>query len=39
MTEFCLFSQDSVRLETTPTNGIRKSYIYKVCAVGAKIPL
>ena len=36
MTEFCLFSQDSVRLETVkkhpsknPTSGVRKSYNYQ----------
>ena len=26
MTKFHLFSQDSVRLETSPTGGVRKSY-------------
>ena len=26
MTKFHLFSQDSVRLETAPTGGVRKSY-------------
>ena len=30
MTKFHLFSQDSVRLETAPTGGVRKSYIYDV---------
>ena len=29
MTKFHLFSQDSVRLETAPTGGVRKSY-YKM---------
>ena len=27
MTKFHLFSQDSVRLETAPTAGVRKSYL------------
>ena len=27
MTKFHLFSQDSVRLETAPTGGVRKSYL------------
>ena len=29
MTKFHLFSRDSVRLETAPTGGVRKSYIRK----------
>ena len=29
MTKFHLFSQDSVRLETAPTGGVRKSYCYR----------
>ena len=28
MTKFHLFSLDSVRLETAPTGGVRKSYIF-----------
>ena len=28
MTQFHLFLQDSVRLETAPTGGVRKSYNY-----------
>ena len=30
MTKFHLFSQDSVRLETAPTGGVRKPYIYRL---------
>ena len=30
MTKFHLFSQDSVRLETAPTGGVRKSYNRKI---------
>ena len=32
MTKFHLFSQDSVRLETAPTGGVRKSYINRTYA-------
>ena len=36
MTKFHLFSQDSVRLETAPTGGVRKSYSIRISRILAK---